>query len=579
MTEPLSLASAMAVVNGARGVRTTRTARVGLACSFTPLHLQTFLHACLINSRPDTAFTIETGLFGDLPGTLQTFAESGLDACFVVIEWPDLDPRLSPRSPAGVVLDDLADTSRQRIARLADQIATLSVSSDVVVSLPATSLPATVTARSGQLSPAEAAVRADVAALAARLSAVPNVRVLAPGNGVDAHDLRNDLRSGLPYVPRFSSGLARSAVAVLFPPAAKKGLVTDLDDTLWRGLVGEVGADALTWDLDSGSQVHAMYQQLLADLARRGVLLAVASKNDPEVAAAGLARADLHVDQSRFFPVEVSWHPKSQAVARILEAWNIGAGDVVFVDDSPMELGEVQEAFPDITVLQFEGGSPDSVSRLLADLRDLFWRDGAATEEDALRLDSLRARSALEDARSGNQDEDAFLRSLSAEIVIDTGGGWREPRARELVQKTNQFNLNGLRRDEAEWQRLAERPGAVMATIAYTDKFGPLGTVSALTGVVSGNRLTVDTWVLSCRAFSRAIEFHVLDELARAYDVGEIAFEYAPTDRNHMVGELLASFGDDVAQGGALAAEHLHAHPRARIHAVRHDERTTRVDQ
>ena len=137
------------------------------------------------------------------------------------------------------------------------------------------------------------------------------------------------------------------------PRPAKKGLITDLDDTLWRGLLGEEGVAGISWDLDRHSHIHALYQQTLRALAESGVLIAVASKNDPALVTEALARRDLLLPKDCLFPIEVNWKAKSQSVYRILEAWNINADAVVFVDDSPIELAEVQSLFPAIKCLRF----------------------------------------------------------------------------------------------------------------------------------------------------------------------------------------------------------------------------------
>jgi FkbH-like protein len=321
------------------------------------------------------------------------------------------------------------------------------------------------------------------------------------------------------------------------PARTKKGLITDLDDTLWRGLVGEIGPDAVTWDLDSGSLAHAHYQQLLGELGRRGTLLAVASKNDPDVAQKALARSDLNIPADAIFPIAVSWEPKSNAVGEILKAWNIAASDVVFVDDNPMELAEVAASYPEITTVAFPGDA-NAVGETLRELAAMFWRE-EVTAEDALRASSLRAGAELDQARTSAPDEHEFIRDLAGRVTIEAGSSWEQPRALELVNKTNQFNLNGRRFDEAQWRTLCTRPGAFVWTISYEDRFGPLGLISVLAGVAAVGTVTVDCWVLSCRAFSRAIEHHVLSSLCRDHDADRIVFDLVPTERNGVLRGLL----------------------------------------
>ena len=256
-------------------------------------------------------------------------------------------------------------------------------------------------------------------------------------------------------------------------------MITDLDDTLWRGLVGEVGPDAVTWDLDHGSQPHALYQQLLQSLAANGTLIAVASKNDPNVVAQVLKRPDLRLDPSIVFPLEVGWGAKSEMIDRILAAWNVGADAVAFIDDSGFELEEVRSRHPSLVCLPFSS-NPAATLELCRELRDRCGR-AAPSAEDRLRRAGLMARATPESERaaSGTSMED-FLAGLNARTTISFGCSQHAARALELLNKTNQFNINGQRMDEIAWKRQFEEPGTVLVTVDYKDRSGPLGLIGAM---------------------------------------------------------------------------------------------------
>ena len=108
------------------------------------------------------------------------------------------------------------------------------------------------------------------------------------------------MHTGFPYSLPHAEVLARALASLLAPRKPKKGLITDLDDTLWAGLIGEVGHEQVSWDLASHSQFHGLYQQMLGALADQGVLIAVASKNTAEIAHKGLARTDLMISGEKF---------------------------------------------------------------------------------------------------------------------------------------------------------------------------------------------------------------------------------------------------------------------------------------
>jgi FkbH-like protein len=573
VSEQLGLRDALALLRADGEREAAGTYTVGLACSFTPLHLETFVRGYIARKRPDVEVSAVEGIYGDLPGTVDQLAGAQIDSCVAVIEWADLDPRLGWREAvSGKIadLDDLLGTAAGRLERIASRLEALGTKCPTAVALPSLDLPPAYDgglARTGEL---RARLDLLLSELAARAVAAPGLRLVAPQavapNGAPARDLRSEIRSGFPYSTEYASALARACVEVLLPAPAKKGLITDLDDTLWRGLVGEVGPDAVTWDLDSGAQAHALYQQLLASLSRRGVLVGIASKNDPEVVEKALQRADLHLSGDMIYPIKVSWGPKSVAVQEVLEAWNIAASDAVFVDDSPMELAEVEARHPDITGVLFPATDPNAVAETLRQLASLLWREHVGAE-DSLRLASLRSAEKVEEARRDAGDERAFLQDLAGRVTIRAGRSWEEPRALELVNKTNQFNLNGRRFDEGQWRTLCTRPGAFVWTISYEDRFGPLGVISVLAGVRTEGEVQVDTWVLSCRAFSRGIEHHVLSLLSE--DVDRVLFDFAPTERNGVTRgflEQVASSHDGA--GRRLDRAVLREHPMTGIHAV-----------
>jgi FkbH-like protein len=191
----------------------------------------------------------------------------------------------------------------------------------------------------------------------------------------------------------------------------------------------------------------------------------------------------------------------------------------------------------------------DALWAFLVHLRDLFGK-ARVTEEDALRLDSIRGssefRRSLETSDAASESE--FLRLANGSLSMACGET-HDSRAFELINKTNQFNLNGRRLTEAEWARELGDPSAYLVTATYEDKYGRLGKISALIARESAERLAIDTWVLSCRAFSRRIEHHCLAFLFDRFGVDEIAFSYAETERN---GPLTAFL--EAITGGPLEA-------------------------
>jgi FkbH-like protein len=307
---------------------------------------------------------------------------------------------------------------------------------------------------------------------------------------------------------------------------------------LWRGILGEVGIDAISWDLDHQSQMHAVYQRLLGALSTEGVLIGVASKNEPSLVQKVFGRKDLALSANAIFPIEVSWGPKSESVARILKTWNVGPDSVVFVDDSALELAEVKASHPEVECIQFPTKDSVAIYDLMFQLRDLFGKS-TILPEDTIRAGSIRrSHAAMEVHETARAVPTNFLEQIEADMSFSFSKSPLDPRALELVNKTNQFNLNGKRYTEASWHNYFLDPASFLMMVSYKDKFGPLGKIAVIAGRRT-RKLNVDIWVMSCRAFSRRIEHRCLEELFAKFDVDEIELDYLQTNRNSPLTEFL----------------------------------------
>ena len=524
-----------------------RALRLFLGCGFTPLHLKTFVAAHLRALDAARPVQIETGRFGDLTGNLERLDTSTVDAVVVVVEWADLDSRLGMRELGGWRASQLADVleSCGRMAsRLERAIAHAARSVPAVCVMPTLALPPMFPEPRGQSGAWELQIHALRAALASSVAKTPGVVVVSQSEldrrspPAQRLDIAATIATGFPYTLSHASTLGQLIAGLAGLRQPKKGLITDLDDTLWSGIVGEIGSANVAWSLSDRQLAHGLYQQTLASLAGAGVLLAVASKNEPAIVAETFARPDMLLSKDEVFPFEVSWGRKSESVGRILEAWNIGADAVVFVDDNAMEVAEVKAAFPAMECRIYPKSDAAAVWQLLGDLRDMFGKR-TLSEEDGLRAESIR-RSA--EARRAQHDsgfsEDDFLQGADARVVFDG----RQPdtrRAFELLNKTNQFNLNGRRLDEAAWSRYLERDQAFLLTVGYEDKYARLGQIAVLLGRRTEDGVVVDHWAMSCRAFSRRIEHQCMRFLFDKFGAPAIGFEYDATPRNQPLQEFL----------------------------------------
>jgi len=535
-----------------------------LLCGFTPLHLQTYVIAYLRLRFPEDTIQVHPGLYGDLEGNLERALDQSAEGAIAVIEWADLDQRLGFRGNGGwrtQTIDDIVAQAKEKCARLEKKLEALAQKIPLTLISPTLPLPPLTQNSPVQSSKFELRLNALLGEFLLKLSESKGIRPMSVSNlAVESphhtrHDVKMDLATGFPYSLPHADALARLGVRCLFPGEPKKGLITDLDQTLWKGILGDLGVNGVSWSIEDKSQIHALYQQLLDSLAESGVLVAITSKNDSSLVNEALQRTDLLIHPETIYPVEAGWGPKSESVSRILKAWNMGADSVVLIDDSQMELSEVSERFPQIECLLFPSSDPAGVLALLKHLREIFGR-AEIREEDRLRVASLRAANAMHSGVSETRS-DEFIARLQAKLTFEDGEA-ASGRTFELVNKTNQFNLNGLRFTEAEWHARFGHPGSFLTTVSYEDRFGQLGRIAVLGGYCKGGRCVVDIFVLSCRAFSRLIEFQMLRQLFKKSGSESVVFMFKPTERNGPMQAYLGQFSsleNAAAEGIEVSSE------------------------
>ncbi len=544
----MKLIEALAIINAA--AQHSETSDCFLACGFEPLHLRCFLNAHLQTAFPGLKIRVSVGVFGDLFGNIQRAADSQPAETAIVVEWSDLDPRLGFRQLAAwtpSLLPDIFRTVAMNVDRLHDSLETLTQACRTALCLPTLPRPRMAANADWRHSEFESGLQHTLAEF--RHHAVANSRIaIVDSERLDfvsplpsRRDMNSELFNGFPYTNSHADIVAGALAALLHPPVPKKGLITDLDDTFWRGILGEAGPEGVSWDATGRAQMHGIYQEALATLSSRGVLVGVASKNDPELVRKVFERTDLRLPARKVYPFSVHWRPKSESVRDILTMWNIGADAVVFIDDSPLELAEVKAAYPSVECVQFPK-EPAGLLPLLEKLASWFGKD-AVSEEDLLRTESIRSAETWRMAEAAPRVSfEEFLAQVGSHITfsIDKGGDTR--RAFELVNKTNQFNLNGKRLSQTEWEVYLQRSETVLVAAAYEDKFGPLGIISVALGRVEASMVYLDAWVMSCRAFSRRIEYQFVYQLFHVFAASEVVFDYCQTARNGPTGEFLSVF-------------------------------------
>jgi FkbH-like protein len=336
-------------------------------------------------------------------------------------------------------------------------------------------------------------------------------------------------------------GALADAVAGTVAPRCKL-VIVDLDNTLWGGNVGDDGYAGL--DLDpAGSGRHFLrLQAFLAGLRDKGIVLAIASKNDPaSVKEAFAKRGEMILRFDDFATAEIHWEPKSLSVARILDRLALSTAGVVFLDDSPVERAEVQQRFPDIAAPELPDDPAERVPMLLrTGLFDHRLVTNESRDRNRMYAENAQREAALREAGDYQQ----FLRGL--QMVMETGV-FEDARERviELIHKTNQFNLTTRRYDWAELNA-AVRDG-FGRFYRLTDKFGDNGIIGVVAVARDGGEdARIDLWLMSCRVLGRKVEDAILADMvarARALGARRLIGEYSATAKNALVRDLYPRLG------------------------------------
>jgi len=333
---------------------------------------------------------------------------------------------------------------------------------------------------------------------------------------------------------------------------ARKCLVLDLDNTLWGGVIGDDGLTGIKLGRDSAiGEAYLDFQAYCLELKARGVLLAVASKNDPQNAREGFLHPDSLLKLEDFSAFVANWDPKDQSLRTIAKELNIGLDSLVFVDDNPAERALVREQLPEVKVPEV-GASVVAFASIIE--RNLYFERPELSAEDLQRAGFYADNRQRESAQAAFGSYDDYLASLQMKAEIGAFSETYLDRIAQLTNKTNQFNLTTRRYTLPEVAALAADPDHVTLYGRLADRFGDNGLVSVVIGQRRGDELRVILWLMSCRVLKRGFEQVMLDALvsrAQGLGVRRIVGEYLRTPKNDMVAEHYGRLGFTLSQGDA----------------------------
>ena len=326
---------------------------------------------------------------------------------------------------------------------------------------------------------------------------------------------------------------------------ARKLIVLDLDDTLWGGIVGDVGWESLALGgHDPAGEAFVDFQRALKSLARRGILLAIVSRNEEKLALEAVRKhPEMVLREKDFAGWRINWNDKAQNLVDLVSELGLGLQSAVFIDDNAAERARIREALPEVLVPEWPAERTGYV-RALQGL-DCF-NAVAISEEDRSRTDLYRSERRRSDLRKEVKSADDWLRSLEQVVTVDLVAPANLSRAAQLLNKTNQMNVNTRRMTEKEMTTWSEAPNHRFMVLSVSDRFGDSGLTGLLGLEEAGGRLEVTDLVLSCRVMGRRIEetmLHLAVEYARKRGCGIVSLRYKPTERNKPCLEFLKRSG------------------------------------
>ena len=374
----------------------------------------------------------------------------------------------------------------------------------------------------------------DAAALAARV-------------GPAWYDPRYWFRARAPHGPAAWAALAAEYAKFIRAAAgqAKKVLACDLDNTLWGGVLGEDGVDGIQIGGEYPGSAFAAFQCELRQLARRGVVLAINSKNnEADVREAFENRRELALALTDFAASRINWNDKAANLRELADELSLGLDSFVFIDDSAIEVAHVRRELPEVTVVQTPA-DPADLPGLLS--RRGYFDSLTYSAEDRQRSSFYQAEAGRRElSRAAAGDLPSFWRSLQMRLIVSRVGPAETPRVAQLTQRTNQFNMTTRRYSEAQVAALAASAEHFLRVYRLEDRFGDNGQIAVVLAKRGAEAWTIDTFLMSCRVIGRTVESSILSLVAaeaRAAGAKRLLADFVPTKKNAPARGVYAAYG------------------------------------
>lgn len=391
--------------------------------------------------------------------------------------------------------------------------------------------------------------------LARKVSELPSVFLMDSEQLQDLYPVKNvfdaeaDRFGHIPYTDTYfaaiASCLARTMMTSSLPE--KKVVVVDCDNTLWKGVCGEDGPQAV-----SVSGGYRSLQSVLLKQFDSGRLICLVSKNiESDVKAVFDTNSQMLLGWDKLTTWKINWSSKSENLKSLARDLDLGLDSMIFIDDNPVEIAEVRANCPEVLAIQLPPNDSE-YSSLLSHIWALDKRQ--VTAEDKLRTKSYRDNAKRNQLQSASSSFESFLKSLDLRIDIGELSPESIPRTAQLSQRTNQFNTTGRKYQESDLANMSQHDSKSCYTLIVSDRFGDYGQVGTMLTETTGDKLVITDLMLSCRALGKGVEHRMLahaGKVALDSHLNQVEINFVPTDRNDPARRFLDSLDcERVADSG-----------------------------
>lgn len=334
----------------------------------------------------------------------------------------------------------------------------------------------------------------------------------------------------------------------------KKALIVDLDNTLWGGIIGDDGVDGILFGQNSAAgEAFLAFCHYLKQLAARGVILGICSKNELAIAKQAFEHLEMPLRLDDFAAIRCNWQDKASNLLAIADEINIDIAALVFIDDNPAECELVRQKLPEVQVIELNE-DPSLFIRKLDKLH--LFETANYSQEDINRTSSYRAKNAALMLRHDSANIENYLLSLQMVARIAEAMQSEMTRIAQMELKTNQFNLSTRRRTFEQLQESLHAPNKKILAIYLTDRFTEHGLVSYIAMDIQDKSIIITDWIMSCRVFSRTLEAFVMNhvlQMAMDQGINDIQAYYNPTSKNKLMIEIFEKMGFNCREKPATA--------------------------